>query len=132
MANKVKQFRYYTEPIAASHITRNYPQYITVDGESVLLNASHFVSGEVFKTYTPMVQLGVQSLPGTEIYINGSEDPIIIGLTGLYELDLKAGTTITSLRFGSSSMNNIKNNENAFLIVDCIYQEQQEEIEEVS
>ena len=79
-----------------------------------------------------MVQLGVQSLPGTEIYINGSEDPIIIGLTGLYELDLKAGTTITSLRFGSQSMNNIKNNENAFLIVDCIYQEQQEEIEEVS
>lgn len=132
MANKVKQFRYYSEPIAATHVSKNYPKSIIVDGTSVLLNASHFVSGEVFKIYTPMVQLGVQSMPGTEMYLNGSEEPVIIGSTGIYELDLKLGTTITSLRFSSQSMNNIKNNENAFLIVDCVYQEQQEEIEEVS
>jgi len=79
-----------------------------------------------------MVQLGIQSLPGTEIYINGSEEPVIVGLTGIYELDLKLDMKITSLRFSSSSMDNIKNNNSAYLIVDCVYEEQQEEIEEVS
>lgn len=130
--NKIKQFRYYSEPIEATNISKNYPKYISINGENVLLNASHFISGEVFKIYTPMIQLGIQSLPGTEIYINGSEEPIIIGLTGIYELDLALNTKITQLRFSNNSMESIKNNNNAYLIVDCVYEEQQqEEIEEV-
>ena len=134
MANKIKQFRYYSEPVKTStgDVSRNYPKYISINGENVLLNASHFISGEVFKLYTPMVQLGIQTLPGTELYINGSEEPIIVGLTGIYELDLKLDTKITSLRFNSGSMNTIGKNGNAYLIIDCIYEEQQEEIEEVS
>ena len=130
--NKIKQFRYYSEPVEVTNASKNSPKYISVNGESVLLNASHFISGEVFKLYTPMVQLGIQSLPGTEIYINGSEEPVIVGLTGIYELDLKLDMKITSLRFSSSSMDSIKNNTSAYLIVDCVYEEQQEEIEEVS
>jgi hypothetical protein len=36
----------------------------------------------------PIVQLGIQSVPGTKFYLNGSNNPIIIGNTGIYELDL--------------------------------------------
>ena len=43
--------------------------------------------------YSPIIHLGIQTLPGTKIYLNGFYDaPIIIGATGIYELDLE-GTT---------------------------------------
>jgi len=49
-------------------------------------------------------------------------DPIIIGGTGIFELDLRNTTAIlSSLRFDKNSMINIAKNPNGFLIIDMVY-----------
>lgn len=108
MANVVKQFRFYSD----SDSSKNQP--------IGALKAS-FVSGAVFENYFPILQLGVQSLPGTKFYLNNAVDPIIIGRTGIYELDLDGETEISNMRFDVTSMNNISDNTNAYLIVDIIF-----------
>ena len=71
----------------------------------------------------PILQLGIQALPGTKFYLNGSNNPIIIGNTGIYELDLQGLTEISSLSFEANSISLINGNANAYLIVDMIYDE---------
>ena len=107
MAKKVKQIRYYKEGSP-----NNY-------GEPTYRN---LISGSVFSNYMPILQLGIQTMPGTKFYLNGSNNPIIIGNTGIYELDLQGLTEINSLQFEASSVALIKNNESAYLIVDIIYE----------
>ena len=78
------------------------------------------VRGSVFANYLPIVQLGIQGLPGTEFYLNNSITPILIGTTGIYELDLDGLSEITDIHFSRKSMEAIHNNENAYLIIDII------------
>jgi hypothetical protein len=47
-------------------------------------------------------------------------------LTGIYELDLVGQTEITAIQFDADSMVNINNNNNAYLIVDIIYDDGKE------
>jgi hypothetical protein len=74
MAKKVTQIRYYTDGS-----NNNYPNNVTY---------RNLVSGTIFNEYRPIVQLGIQALPGTKFYLNGNNMPIVIGNTGIYELDL--------------------------------------------
>lgn len=121
MANQIKQFRYYTET-TTNGATMNYPSQISVNGSnSVPVSYLHYVSGEMFANYYPIIQLGIQSLPGTKFYLNESAEPVIVGQTGIYELDLGLNTKITNIKFDTNSMKSIKDNSNAFLIVDFIY-----------
>lgn len=114
MANKIKQYRFYQEGS-----NRNQP-----DG----IKASDFNSGEFIGTRVPIIQLGIQALPGTRFYINGAEtEPVIIGSTGIYELDLNNNTEISEIKFDAASLQIIENNDNAGLIVDTIYIDQTEE-----
>lgn len=108
MAKQVMQFRYYDK----NNINNN-PSYI--DKESL-------VSGSIFENgYLPIIQLGVQSLPGTEFQLNNSPNSsVIIGTTGIYELDLEGYAEITGLKFARESLNLIEANPNAYLIVDII------------
>lgn len=115
MAKAVKQFRFYGEDTDA---LKNYPTEV---------NIASLKNGSVFKPYLPILQLGVQALPGTKFYLNDAVEPIIIGHTGIYELDLDIETQISGLQFNSKSLEIISNNENAYLIVDIIY----DSIEEV-
>lgn len=108
MANVVKQFRYYNDDNAE----KNQPKTAT---------SPDYVSGNIFKSFFPILQLGVQALPGTMLYLNGAIDPVIIGRTGIYELDLEEEVEISDLRFDLYSINAIQNNNNAYLIVDIIY-----------
>lgn len=120
MAYKVKQFRYYNDK--SSEVTeskRNQPT--TLDGTTTLITSEHYVNGDVFGKNFPVTQLGIQALPGTKFYLNEAVDPVIIGATGIYELDLTNGIQISKISFAHDSMENIKNNDNAFLIVDIIY-----------
>lgn len=108
MAKQIKQIRYYGESNP-----NNNPQ-----GASLF---TELVTGKAFSNYVPMLQLGIQALPGTRFFLNGNtSSPIIIGGTGIYELDLN-GSEITDLKFASTSLNAIKNNNNAHLIVDIVY-----------
>lgn len=106
MAKKIMQFRYYTEGG-----TKNWPKDIT---------KSRLAKGSIFANYLPITQLGIQTLPGTQFFLNNSTDPILIGSTGIYELDLEGLSTITDLRFDIRSLSAIDANENAYLIVDVI------------
>ena len=120
MAYKVKQFRYYNDKsseVAADK--RNQPT--TLDGTTTLITSKNYVDGDVFGKHFPVTQLGIQALPGTKFYLNEAVDPVIIGATGIYELDLTNGIQISKISFAHDSMENIKNNDNAFLIVDIIY-----------
>lgn len=120
MAYKVKQFRYYNDQSSeVPEAKRNQP--VTLADTSTLITSQHYVNGDVFGTSFPVIQLGVQALPGTKFYLNEAVDPIIIGATGIYELDLTNGIQITKISFAIDSMNNIKTNDNAYLIVDIIY-----------
>ena len=110
MAKKIMQFRYYGDKQPG----KNQPSGATL---------ANYVKGSVFNGYTPIVQLGIQALPGTKFYLNNSLTPIVIGSTGIYELDLDGVSEITDLRFEYNSMNAINLNSNAYLIVDTISEE---------
>ena len=106
MANKIMQFRYYGEKVS-----NNQPSNIS---------ASNLASVHIFSGYLPITQLGIQTLPGTKFYLNNSIYPVVIGSTGIYELDLKGVTQITEIHFDKRSLNLINENNNAYLIVDII------------
>ena len=110
MAKKIQQVRYY-----AQRDSRNQPSNLTMN---------FLVSGAVFEY--PIVQLGIQSLPGVKFYLNHSTSPIVLGYTGIYDLELDGITEISHLSFDAASMNLINQNPDSYLIVDFIYESEDE------
>ena len=84
MIRKVYQFRYYNEGS-----DKNYHPDMGKE-EYDKINAENLQSGEAFNTYMPVKQLGIQSIPGTKFYLNYSSDSIMIGSTGIYEIELNS------------------------------------------
>lgn len=112
MANKVVQYRYYGEGNE-----NNYPKDAS---------ATSFVNGSAF-LHMPILQLGIQTLPGVKIHINSqTSTPVIIGATGIYELDLSNNVEINSLYIDAFSMENIQSNPNSYLIIDTVYESEGE------
>ena len=88
-----------------------------------------FFTGSLFAERTPIYQLGIQALPGTKFYLNGGTDAVIIGATGIYELDLQDKASISALRFDERSIDTIRkagDAGNGFLIVDIVYEGEEE------
>ena len=109
MAKQIKQFRFYNQKSS-----KNYPSNITM---------ANLASGSIFSSYVPIIQLGIQTLPGIKFYLNNANDPIIIGNTGIYELTLEGLSEITALEFDRADLNSINNNINGYLIVDIMYED---------
>lgn len=109
MAKQVMQFRYYGED--GSKKEKNYP---------ALISQKELIEGTAFDDYYPIIQLGIQSLPGTHFYLNNSNTSIIIGATGIYELDIEGYTEITKMKFDKKTLELIDKNPNAYLIIDII------------
>ncbi len=108
MAKQVMQFRYYQEGDS-----RNCP--------AGLISAESLTSGSLFEDYYPIIQLGVQALPGSQFYLNNSTNTsILIGSTGIYELDLEGYAEITNLIFDEKTIGRINDSPNAYLIIDII------------
>lgn len=107
MSKQIAQIRYYNEGS-----NKNQPAGLSMRKLS---------SGSVFSDTLPITQLGIQSLPGVKFYLNNGTSPIIIGSTGIYELDLEGLAEITNLSFSAESLNLIDKNPNSYLIVDIIY-----------
>ena len=120
MANRVKQFRYYSDSASEN----NQPQMLS-DGQTAVAY-SHYVSGDVFGECFPVTQLVIHAIPGTKFSLNDAVEKIIIGSTGIYELELNEQTQITNIQFDARSMELIRDNNNAFLIVDIIYDDGEE------
>ena len=106
MAKQIMQFRYYKQ-----NDEKNQPKNIGI---------ANLVSGSVFTNYYPIVQLGIQAFPGTKFYLNNSTSPILIGSTGIYELDLEGLSEITDLHFDRHSIDTINSINNAYLIIDIV------------
>jgi hypothetical protein len=110
MSKKIKQFRFYGD-----NNEKNYPSN---------RDKSQYQSGQVFSDLEvfPISQLGIQGPPGTKFYLNGSVNPLTIGVSGIYDLDIKNGARITSLEFDRDSLNRIENN--SYLFIDILYGEE--------
>ena len=88
------------------------------------LSSLDLSSGDAFVDFTPIVQLGIQALPGTKFNLNANLDPIVIGVSGMYELDLtNSSAVLTSLTFEKDSLDQIDKNPDGYLIVDIVYEE---------
>lgn len=113
MAKKIKQFRFF----GTGDTTHNTPNttYQTL------------VSGSVFSSVLPILQLGVQALPGTKFYVNSSTNPVIVGVTGVYEVSLNENTQISSLSFDARSLDAISNCTTGGLIIDVTYDDNNNE-----
>ena len=108
MAKKVSQLRYY-----GNGNNNNYPVNIT---------AQDLVSGQAFTNFGSIYQIGIQTLPGTKFFLNGSAYPIIIGITGIYELEVTNFSTIKQIQFDPTAISLIENNSSAYLIIDMLYE----------
>ena len=113
MARKVQQIRYYGDHKSDSD--KNQPANLT---------GNRLRSGSVFNQYTPMKQIGIQTMPGVKFYLNNSIEPIIIGSTGIYELNVENLTEITALSFDTTSINMINQTPStSYIIVDILYED---------
>lgn len=109
---RIKQFRYF-----GREDTRNYPNEENLKN---LLN-----TGELFNDCSPITQLGIQAPAGTMFYLNNNEErtnPIIIGYSGIYELNLEGIAEIYTLSFEESSLSAIDRLPQSHLIIDIVYE----------
>ena len=97
--------------------------YCNADSEenSSGVTAEKLRTGEMFRGRT-FSQLGIQAPPGTKFYVNGGANPVIIGYTGLFQIDLTTGCAITDLRFDEKSIAFIEQNDGLYLIVDMAFE----------
>ena len=108
MAKKIEQIRFYRQ-----NDNRNCPTNI---------NMNRLISGSAFNNKYPILQLGIQTLPGVKFYLNNGITPIVVGYTGIYDLDLEGITEITQLNFDKESIQMINANPDSYLIVDLIHE----------
>lgn len=106
MARLVKQFRYYGDGSL-----KNYPDEA---------NYATLAAGNIFNDYKPVVQMGIQANPGVRFYVNNSITPVMIGNTGIYEIDLEGLGTIDQIRFDRDSLSSM--DEHNPLMIDIIYE----------
>ena len=109
MAKRVGQIRWF-----GVDSVENYPSSVSLES---------LRQGSAFPRSYPIVQLGIQTVPGTKVYLNSSITPIIIGATGIYELNVDGLTQITSIQFDPASLQIIEERPGAYIIIDYIYEE---------
>lgn len=112
MSKQIKQFRYYNE----NNTELNYPEGLT---------QLSLLTGEAFGNYMPVTSISIQSLPGTKFYLNNGLNPIVIGYTGIYELNVNNLAEITSLRFDHASLTKLNLSKDTYLFVDIIYDKEE-------
>ena len=121
MAKKIAQFRYFGRDAAADK-NKNY----TPTGEPAEGWEKGFITGSIFDGYTPIYQLGIQALPGIKFRINQGRNYMVMGSSGIYDLDLVNGAKIMSLCFDPDSIERIAENPTSYLLVDILYDEKGE------
>ena len=95
MSRVSKQYRYFGE-----NQPTNYPEDIT---RAQLLDGSAF-QGETQTTRKKIYSLRIQGAPGTKFYINKGKVPALIGLSGVFYIDVSLGFVIDFLTFDESSI----------------------------
>lgn len=93
---KITQFRYY-----GINDSRNYPNSNIIQEFDL---HTRLTKGTLLRDYGLVSHIGIQGIPGTLFYLNGTEHPIRIGDTGIYELDLEGRGQISSIQIPASSL----------------------------
>ena len=108
---QIKQFRYY-----GSTSTQNYPALGNYYGS--------LTKGNIFASHGGISHLGIQALPGTKFYLNHSSYPIIVGFTGIYELETNGIGNIFSIRFDKDTLEwyDQPENSNARILIDIVFE----------
>lgn len=86
------------------------------------LTAEELLRGDVFAKlgYKNISQLGIQGFPGTVFYLNGGYE-IVLGDTGIYEIDLGGRGFIEKINFGSNNdAFNKYTNKSGTLLIDIV------------
>lgn len=124
MAKKIAQFRFFGDSNSNFNSVDQDQIYHQMDNnQPTSLTTTDLASGEVFTDYTPIYQLGIQSQPGLKFNLNTNLDPIVVGASGMYELDLSdSSAVLTSLTFEKESLDLINSNPDGYLIIDIVYQ----------
>ena len=121
MAKRIMQFRY------SSNVDDIQPKNYKDDDGIKTTTMEDFMSsgregGKVFQNYLPFTKIGIQTLPNTRFYLNNSLDGyIMVGPTGVYELNLEGISEINDLGFDRKSLELIRDNPNGNLFIDVIY-----------
>ena len=113
MSKTIKQYRFYGD--GNQH---NQPQNISKEN---MYEGDIFLSDSSIQELGMITSLGVQGLPGTKIYINNNPSPIILGMMGVFELDLSNYSFIYKIKVDYESAKIIENTEDGYLIIDTIY-----------
>ena len=123
MARKIAQFRYYGKE--GKGLERNYsPNMSAEENISSKDWMEGFITGSIFEGYKPIYQLGIQSLPGIKFRINQGRHYMVMGSSGIYDLDLVNGAKIMSLCFDPDSIKRINENPTSYLLVDILYDDE--------
>ena len=104
MGKQVAQVRYFGEKNK-----NNFPSG---------LRKVDLTTGEVFKNYYPITLLYIQGAPENKFNLNYGENSIIIGNSGVYELELNGIMDITNIVF-----NDVKVDTENPLIINLIYED---------
>ena len=110
MGKQIMQFRYYKD----GDREKNQPRHIS---------KARLKTGDIFSNFYPITKLTIQTLPNNKFYLNKSIYPIIVGPTGIFEVNLENIAEIHSLTFEEQSINNIQLDDDGYLIIDIIYEE---------
>lgn len=102
MNKKIMQFRYY-----GTKNKNNFPANI---------KAGDFSTEDFFKDYYPIHYIKIQGPNSIKFWINFNSNSVMLGPSGVYELDLQNFSTIEDLKF--SSISSIISEP---LIIDLIY-----------
>lgn len=121
MARKIVQYRYYGDNSGDEDDNKNEPKNINKENMYASGSKNIFINDEKIQEDGMITHLGIQGLPGTKVYINENKAPIIIGGTGVFELDLTDYSFIYRLQIDNQSAELIEQNENGYLIIDAIY-----------
>lgn len=107
---RIRQFRFHS---ADSSDSLNYP-----------INYLDNWLNNILAECGPASHLGIQGEPGVVFYLNGGDNPISLGSTGIYELDLEGVGLITKLRFEDKIQDLYTKEQSELhrLIVDVIYE----------
>lgn len=111
LSKQIKQLRYYS-PQGGQFSQSN-------------ISGAALITGEGTDGYQ-IVQLGIQSLPGTQFILGGSNDDefITVGQTGIFELDVSnLSSNINGIKVLPSSIKKIINNPIGYIIIDMVYEE---------
>lgn len=121
MGREMRQFRYYKEgegvfSMGGNSVTNYFP------GATVNLVNENDPGLSVDLTPYGIVQLGIQTVPGTRIKFNHSINPVVIGYSGIYELNLEQSAgVINQFSIDYNSMQIINDLPNGFFIMDIVY-----------